>query len=338
MSLLRIFSALLIVTFLAACSLLSQDCSRPEVFCVGLVTDFGSVNEPGFNQSAWAAMQQAKADGLADQIAFIETIDTRDRSKNVRTLAEAGYDLVVTLGYSMRKATKEAAAEFKSVHFIGVDQPQDNKRDNLTGLVFPEDQGGFLAGALAASVTLTGRVAAVCDSQSAAEMWEYCEGFREGAYSINPDLRIFVVYHNDNSPSGLFNDPDWGAETALSLVEDGVDMLFAAGGETGRGALQAAAERGVYVIGTDVDAYYQLEGAEAQVLSSAMKDVTGGLYALIRLAAQGELAGGEFDGTFSLAPFHALETAVGPEVRARLEEIRSGLVKGTLQSGVPSSP
>ncbi len=338
MSLLRVFSALLVVTFLAACSLPSQNCARPEFFCVGLVTDFGSVNEPGFNQSAWMAVEQAKADGLVDQIAFIETIDVRDRSKNVTTLAEAGYDLIITVGYSMRKATKEAAAEFMSVHFIGVDQPQDNKRDNLTGLVFPEDQGGFLAGALAASVTATGRVAAVCDSQAVAEMWEYCEGFREGAYYINPDLRIFVVYHNDNSPSGLFNDPDWGAETARSLVEDGVDVLFAAGGETGRGALQAAAERGVYVIGADADMYYQLDGAEEQVLSSAMKDVTGGLYALIRFAAHGELAGGEFDGAFSLAPYHALETAVSPEVRARLEEIRIGLAHGIVQSRVPSIP
>ncbi len=338
MRLLRVFSALLIVTYLAACSLPSQDCARPEVFCVGLVTDFGSVNEPGFNQSAWTAVEQAKAGGLVDQIAFIETIDTRDRGKNVRTLAEAGYDLVITVGYSMRKATKEAAAEFKSVHFIGVDQPQDNKRDNLTGLVFPEDQGGFLAGALAASVTATGRVAAVCDSQSVVEMWEYCEGFREGAYYINPDLKIFVVYHNDNSPGDLFNAPDWGAETALSLAEDGVDVLFAAGGETGRGALQAAAERGVYVIGADADMYYQLDGVETQVLSSAAKDVTGGLYALIRFAAQGELAGGEFDGGFSLAPYHALETAVGPEVRARLEEIRIGLANGTVRSNVPSIP
>ncbi|MEW6240300.1 MAG: BMP family ABC transporter substrate-binding protein [Chloroflexota bacterium] len=333
-----IVNVILFILILAACSLPSQDCTRPEVFCVGLVTDFGSVDEPGFNQSAWTAVEQAKAEGLVDRIAFIETIDVRDRSKNVTTLAEEGYDLIITIGYSMRKATKEAAAEFKSVHFIGVDQPQDNKRDNLTGLVFPEDQGGFLAGALAASVTVTGRVAAVCDSQSVAEMWEYCEGFREGAYYVNPDLRIFVVYHNDNSPSGLFNDPDWGAETALSLVEDGVDVLFAAGGETGRGALQAAAESGVYVIGADADMYYQLDGVEAQVLSSATKDVTGGLYALIRFAAQGQLEGGEFDGAFSLAPNHALETAVSPEVRARLEEIRIGLANATLRSNVPSIP
>src|SRR3972149_1632042 len=143
-----------LVALLAACNLpTTTDCARPEVFCVGLVTAFGKVNDHGLNQSAWEGVQQALAEGLIDQADFIETIDSRDHGKNIATLAEGDYDLIVTVGNSMRKATREAATAYQAIHFIGVDQPQETRRDNLAGLVFPEDQGGFLAGALGALTT-----------------------------------------------------------------------------------------------------------------------------------------------------------------------------------------
>ena len=164
---LKFLSALSVLAFLlAACNLPSADCARPEVFCVGLVTAYGKVDDHGLNQSAWEGVQQALSEGLIDRADFIETIDARDRAKNIHTFLDDGYDLIVTVGISMDEDTRLAADEWPDRRFIGVDQPQEEPRPNLAGLVFPEDQGGFLAGALAALTTQTGKVAALCEVES----------------------------------------------------------------------------------------------------------------------------------------------------------------------------
>jgi basic membrane protein A len=333
------FSSILSILsiFLAACNLSATDCVRPDVFCVGLVTAFGKVDDHGLNQSAWEGVQQAQNEGLLDASAFIETIDARDRAKNIQALLNDGYDLIVTVGISMEEDTRFAADEWPERRFIGVDQPQEESRPNLVGLVFPEDQGGFLAGALAALTTQTGKVAALCELEEIPSMWRTCEGFRAGVRYTDPEMKARVIYNSENSSSELFNDPAWGEEQALFVLESGVDILFAAGGETGRSALETAAGRGIYVIGADEDMYYQLDNSDF-VLSSMVKQAGTGVYGLIRLAVEGQLPAGEARGEYILGPVHSLERQVPPTVRERIEFIRRGLADGSIQTGVAPLP
>jgi basic membrane protein A len=329
---------LIICLTLAACNLPApNDCARPEVFCVGLVTAFGKVDDHGLNQSAWEGVQQARNEGWIDNADYIETIDARDRAKNIRTFLENGYDLIVTVGLSLDEETRLAADEWPGAAFIGVDQPAGEPRPNLATITFPEDQGGFLAGALAAFVTKTGTVAALCEVESLPSMWRYCEGFRVGVRYANPDLRARVLYKDESAIGELFNDPKWGQEQALFMLAGGVDILFAAGGETARAALETAAARRVFVIGAEEDMYYQLENADF-VLSSAVKQAGTSVYTLIRLAAEGQFPAGEARGTYALGPWHSLERQVPPTVRERLEQIRIGLADGSIQTGVPLEP
>ncbi len=332
-------SFLLLSLLLFACnlSLPSDDCARPEVFCVGLVTAFGKVDDHGLNQSAWEGAENALAEGLIDKADFIETADARDRAKNIAVFADAGYDLIVTVGFAMGEPTRLAAVNWPGARFIGVDQPQEESRPNLAGLVFPEDEGGFLAGALAAQVTQTNKIAAACEVETIPEMWRYCEGFRAGVRYVTADLRPRVIYHPDHSPEEWFNDAAWGEAQARSIDEGGVDVFFAAGGETARAALEAAAARGIYVIGADEDMYYQVEASNF-VLSSAVKQAGAGVYALIKLAAADQFPGGEFMGEFALGPAHGLERLIQPAVRERLEALRRGLADGSIQTGVPAEP
>lgn len=335
---LNFLSALSVLAFLlAACNQPARDCARPEVFCVGLVTTYGKVDDHGLNQSAWEGVQQALNEGLIDKANFIETVDARDRVKNMRVFLNDGYDLIVAVGISMDEDTRLAADEWPDRHFIGVDQPQEESRPNLAGLVFPEDQGGFLAGVLAALTSQTGKVAALCEVESLPSMWRYCEGFHVGVSYAEPDLRARVLYKSEGGTAELFNDPAWGVEQALFMLNGGVDILFAAGGETARAALETAAARGVYVIGADEDMFYQLENADF-VLSSAVKQAGPGVYALIRLAAEGQFPAGERRGEYALGPYHSLERQVPPTVRERLEQIRINLANGSIQTGVPAEP
>ncbi len=328
-----------LVALLAACNLpIASDCARPETFCVGLVTAFGKVDDHGLNQSAWEGVGQVLDEGLIDKADFIETMDARDRAKNIQTFLLADYDLIVTVGISLDEDTRLAADEWPGAAFIGVDQPPSESRPNLATITFPEDQGGFLAGALAALTTNTGKVAALCEVESLPSMWRYCEGFSVGVSYAEPDMRARVLYKSEGGTAELFNDPAWGVEQALFMLDGGVDILFAAGGETARAALETAAARGVYVIGADEDMFYQLENADF-VLSSAVKQAGTGVYALIRrIAVEGQFPAGETRGEYALGAWHSLERQVPPTVRARLEQIRIGLADGAIQTGVPLEP
>ena len=100
---------------------------------VGLVTDVGKVDDKSFNQSAWEGVQRAQRE-LGSEVKFLETTDPKDYAKNIDQFAQDNYDVVVTVGFAIGQSTQEAAAKYKNVRFIGVDQFQEKPVDNLTGL------------------------------------------------------------------------------------------------------------------------------------------------------------------------------------------------------------
>ncbi|MCB0043793.1 MAG: BMP family ABC transporter substrate-binding protein, partial [Caldilinea sp.] len=165
--------------------------------------------------------------------------------------------VIVTVGFALGDATIEAATNNPDINFIGVDQFQVETLPNLTGLVFHEDQSGYLAGALAAHLSETGTIAAVLGTDLVPPVVAFNEGYLAGAAAVNPDINIISTYH----PGGLdvaFVDPEWGAATARQALDQGADVVFGAGGITGNGALQevaAAADAGntVFCIGVDTD-------------------------------------------------------------------------------------
>ena len=85
----------IVVLCISACTR-SPDCFRKDVFCAALVTDTRGLNDHGINQDTWAGLQQAKADGVVNQIAYIESVDTRDYQKNINFFVNAGYDVIIT--------------------------------------------------------------------------------------------------------------------------------------------------------------------------------------------------------------------------------------------------
>ena len=307
---------------------------------MGLVTDIGQINDRGFNQSAWRGVQQAQEE-LGALVQYIETSDARDYSKNIATFANENYDVIVTVGFNLREATRVAAEMYPDVKFIGVDQDQfEGPVDNVAGLVFPEDYAGFLVGALAAMMSETHMVGAVCASDDIPPVWRLGEGFRAGAAyademtGISTD--VLVLYHNDVSFDTTFVDPEWGAASADAMAKEGVDVVFGCGGITGNGALVAAAEAGLYTIGVDTDQYLTLPEAAPRMLSSAMKLITPGVFELIQLAQNDSFPGGNYLGDVSYAPFHDLDNQVPQDVKMTMEEIHAGLLDGSIETHVPS--
>jgi basic membrane protein A len=221
------------------------------------------------------------------------------------------------------------------VDFIGVDQFQAEAIANVAGLNFPEDQAGFLVGALAALMSETGKIGAVCGTDAVPPVWRFGEGYRAGAAYIDPAVEVNVVYHSDVGFDKTFVDPEWGAATANSMIDKGVDTIFGCGGKTGNGAVTSAAQAGKYGIGVDTDQYLTLPEAAPRMLSSAMKMITPGVYDLIKLSNDGALPAGNYFGAAGYAPYHDLDGEVPADVKAKMEEINAALLDGSLQTNVP---
>jgi len=336
-----------VAIFVSACGPTAPDCTKAEVVCAALVTDVGKVTDKSFNQSSWEALQQAKDEGLVQWIQYIETSDAKDYGKNMSTFGDAGYDIIVTSGYNAGLSSMAAAKVYPTTMFICVDQPAsiftpvgDTTPANYVGILYKEDQSGFLVGALAAKMSATHKIGAVAGLSSIPPVWRYGEGYKAGAaYADEQDgttTEVTVTYHDDVTIATAFTDPVWGKTTADSMLSKGVDVIFGIGGTTGNSGPEEAAAQQKYAIGVDKDQYYELTAAAPYLLTSAMKNIKLDDYTLIKSVLDGTFPGGEdYMGTNGMAPYHDLDSVVPAAVKTAMEAIQAGLANDTIVTGVP---
>jgi basic membrane lipoprotein Med (substrate-binding protein (PBP1-ABC) superfamily)/ABC-type branched-subunit amino acid transport system substrate-binding protein len=312
------------------------DIVLPDDFCIGLVTDVGLVDDKSFNQAAWTGAQHG-AELLGVPVSYIETQDSKDYADNIALYANEGCDVIVTVGFAMAEATAIAGAEYPDIDFIAVDAFQGEAMDNVAGLVFNEDRAGFLAGALAASMSESGIVGQVLGTNLVPPVQAFGSGFDLGARYINPDIEILKTYH-PGAIEVAFGDPEWGATTSRQAMDNGADVIFAAGGATGNGGLieiasEAEAGSRVFCIGVDLDQWYSVPEAQPCLITSAEKHMVQGVSDLIVQAAAGEMPTGNVYGTVGLAPYHDFDSQISDEIKATIEEIAAALNDGSMVTG-----
>lgn len=329
----RINIVLLLLTIvfsgIAACAQ-QPACFREDVFCVGLVTDTRGLNDHGINQNTWAGLTQSESQGIVDQTAYIESVDRRDYDKNISFFVNAGYDVIVTSSIGLHDATLRNADLHPATVFIGMNQPDEESIPNFLSVTFPEDQMGFVAGLLAARLTRTNIIGGVCEASGIESMWRYCEGFRAGARYTDDSLRVFVIYRDNGGSESLFNDGDWGAESALTMIEQGADVIFAAGGETGTGALRAAAEAGIPAIGAERDQNAALAEKGSSVVASILGRASFTIQDLMRHVREGNLA----DAATSPIGFVVMNSEIPGNVVAEMNAMVEGLANGEIETRV----
>lgn len=308
----------------------------PDKLRVGLVTDVGRVDDGTFNQYAFEGLTRAAQEhGL--EVEVIQTESPAEYDANIRQLIERGCSFIVTIGSTTGPAVERLAMRYPSVHFIVVDHEPLPESHNVTGLVFAEDQAGFLAGALAGLVTEEGIVGFV-GGVDVVPVRKFQRGFEHGVAFTNRRARVVVV-HTDS-----FSDPKAGEAAAEQLVKEGADVIFAAAGMSGSAAIRAAAREKAWVIGVDQDQWVTtfrsgaVPGAE-RLLTSAVKRVDQAVYAALVQAVQGRLRGGVFrfdlanDGV-GLAPYHLADAAIFSEVRGKILEVAEGVRTGQIRTRV----
>jgi basic membrane protein A len=317
-------------------SLVLAACSGPAAtekpFRIGLVTDVGEVDDKSFNQSAWEGAQEG-ASAVGGTAEYIQTKDAKDYAANIAEFADQGYDVIVTVGFALGQATVEAAKKYPNIKFIGIDQFQGEATPNVAGLMFHDDQAGYLAGVLAAKMSTSGTIAAVLGTDLVPPVVAFKEGYEAGAKATNPSIQLISTYH----PGGLdvaFTDPEWGASTAAQAIDQGADVVFGAGGKTGNGALiEVAAHDGVFCIGVDTDQWETVPEAHPCLISSAMKLIKPGVVDLIKLAKDGNFPSGNYFGTVGLAAYHDFDGQVPADVKKLIDDTAAGLKDGSIKTG-----
>lgn len=286
------FILAIIFSSLTAC-IQSSDCFREDVFCAGLVTDTLGIEDHGINQDAWAGLQNAKVNKIINRVEYIESVDTRDYQKNITYFADNGFDVIITTGIGLRDETQRGADQYADAVFIGFNQPKDEEatRPNLIVVTFAEDQIGFAAGVLAVRISKTGSVGAVCETSEIDSMWRYCEGFRAGVKFADKNVKPLIIYRENGEKEKLFLDETWGYDTSKSLIVRGADVIFAAGGVTGQGALRAAVESQVMAIGAERDQAMALgHSSNSWVVTSIVGDAQFEIEKMTRLLKGGNIS------------------------------------------------
>ncbi len=308
---------------------------------IGIVFDLGGRGDKSFNDGAFLGAERAVKE-LGARIRYVEPGEGSDREAGLRLLAAQAMDLVVGVGFIFTDDLGELAREYPNVNFAGVDYALQTDAQgnvippppNLAALKFREEQGSFLAGALAALVSKSQKLGFV-GGMDFPLIHKFEAGYRAGVKAVCPDCTVIVQYAGVTPEA--FRNPGRGQELALSQYQQGVEIIFHASGSTGLGVFEAARRQNKLAIGVDADQYSEAPG---YILTSMVKGVDAAVFESVRRVKAGVFRGGIFQ--FGLAEngvgyvYDANNRALIPDsVRTRVEALRQEIIAGRIR--VPST-
>ena len=290
-------------------------------FKIGMVTDVGGVNDGSFNQSAWEGLQRA-AENFGCEVKYIESKGDADFVPNIESFLDEDYDLIICTGYVMADAVRDAAELNPDQKFAIVDDASNADLDNVTCMMFEQEQASYLVG-LAAGYTTESNVVGFVVGQANETMNSFGYGYCAGVLDANPDATI--LQYNANS----FGDASAGKTAVNTMVTKGADVVFHAAGGTGLGVIDGCKENGIWAIGVDSD---QSPLAPETILTSALKRVDNACYDATKKAILGTLEGGvaTYDlaaGGVDIAP---TTDNLSKDVLEKIEKAKKDIIAGDL--------
>jgi basic membrane protein A len=268
--------------------------SATEELRVGLAYDTGGRGDRSFNDSAYTGAAAA-VDALGGELQELSpNDDASNRADLLVQLAEQGFDPVIAVGFNYDDVIAEVAPQFPETTFAQVDGSNADgaKGDNVTGLIFAEEEGSFLAGVAAALKSESGHIGFVGGVQSPL-IEKFEAGYVAGAQTVNPQITIDRQYISPAGDFSGFNDPARGQIVAQGMYDAGADIVYHAAGGSGIGVFQAAAGSGNRAIGVDSDQYLTVSdpALQAVIMTSMLKRVDNAVEQFINDYAEGNVQG-----------------------------------------------
>ncbi|MFI5261459.1 MAG: BMP family ABC transporter substrate-binding protein [Candidatus Limnocylindrales bacterium] len=310
---------------------------------IGVATDIGTLDDKNYNEYTFKGAQAGATDLGAAAPSSVVPKDSSEYIKNIQAFVDQGYDIIVTAGFNNAAATTCEAHLNPTVWFIGVDQspicvdstgaldPTFACKGNAKALVpnyisleYQEDQAGYLAGMVAASVSKTGIIGAIGGTSLCGPCIRYIQGYQLGAESINPSIKVISTYVTNDFSNKAFNDPVTGTSFAQQFIQQNKpDVLFQVAGKTGNGILDAACSANIYGIGVDVDQFLSYPNAAKCIVTSAEKHLSKTVEATMKAIAAGTAVAGDSlwnaanDG-IGISDFHDKTSLISADLQAKL--------------------
>jgi basic membrane protein A len=293
---------------------------------VGLVTDIGGLNDRSFNTLANQGLEQAKSElGITGRV--LTSKSNADYVPNLSSLAQQKYDLVIGVGFLMADAVGTVAKKFPNTKFAIIDVDATGlkgKPTNVEGLLFKEQESGYLAGTLAALYAKDNNITTISSvgGQKIPPVDHYIAGYEAGAKAANPSIKTLHAYSQD------FVDQAKCKELALSQIGRGSGIVFQVAGQCGLGALDAAKEKGKQGIGVDADQAY----LGAHILTSAIKKVDVAVTDTVKQVQDDKFTGGTntvFDVKNDGAGIGKI-SAAGAKYQTQVDDVKAKLADGSI--------
>ena len=345
MRLSRLFVVLVLLLALAGCGSdddeSAGDTTAPETTAattggaageglkVGLVTDIGGLDDRSFNFLANKGLERAQ-DELGVKGRVVISKSEADYVPNLTTLAKQDYDLVIAVGFLMAAALEKVSVRYPDVNFAIVDYSQSElkgKPKNVRGLLFKEQEAGYLVGYLAGLITKAEagakQVIGSVGGLKIPPVDRYIAGYQAGAEAANPGISTLNSYSQD------FVDQAKCKELALDQISRGAHVVFQVAGQCGLGALSAAAEKNRRGIGVDADQAY----LGPHIATSALKKVDVAVFQTVQEVADGGFNGGEdtiFDVASGAVGIGEISATVPPDAVAEVKRVQEEIADGTI--------
>ncbi|WP_177244533.1 BMP family protein [Streptomyces sp. yr375] len=301
---------------------------------IGLAYDIGGKGDQSFNDAAYAGLQKAEKEfKISGQ--DIEPQDGEsdaDKVQRLTQLAQSGHNPVIGVGFVYGPAVKEVAAKFPNITF-GIIDDDNVKAANVADLVFHEEQASYLAGVAAAKASKKAHIGFI-GGVDIPLIHKFQAGYVQGAKSVNPNIKIESQYLTETPQEGGFSSPDKGKDAASGQIEAGADVLYHAAGLSGQGVISEAAAKKVWAIGVDSDQYSQssLAAYKDYILGSALKNVGGAVYDLVKSVVDGKPLSGVVRGSLSNDGVGFADTnpkyKAMPDVVAAVDKAKKAIVDG----------
>ena len=314
------------------------------------VTDVGGVDDKGFNQSAFAGLQQAEAE-LGAEIDLLESASDADYAPNIQAFLDKGCDVIITVGFLLGGATADAAIANPDQQFAIIDSdandnagtPDDFADDvnleNVRALNFATDEPSFIAGYLAAGMSETGKVATY-GGINIPPVTIFMTGFLNGVNYYNEQkgtaVEVLGWDGTEGSFAGNFESLDDGKKLAQGFADEGADIIFPVAGPVGLGSSAYAKEvGGIRIIGVDVDMYVSNDKEKEVYLTSVLKNIDASVFDTVKNVADSGDAGDDYVGTFAnggvgIADYHDQAGDVPDELKAEIEELIAMFTAGEM--------
>lgn len=287
-----------------------------------IVYDMGGKFDKSFNEAAFRGMEQWKKE-IGKAYLEYEIANESQRESAIRRMAEQGAGPIIGIGVGQAASIEKIAKEFPKLKFAIVDM--EVALPNVQSVVFKEQEGSFLVGALAAMASKTGKVGFVGGMDIPLIRKFQC-GYEQGVKFGNPKIEVFanMIGHTGSA----WNDPARGGALAKAQFSKGADVVFAAAGGSGMGVYQAAKDSHKLAIGVDGNQNYLHPGT---MLSSMLKRVDVAVYNVLKGHKPGLTPLGLKEGGVDYAMDVHNAKLVTVDMRQKLDTIKADIISGKIK-------